>query len=757
MSAEYTFGAFGPNGRANGTLTTSNTSDTYHFSLSSTQNLAIALGGLSNDADVRLFRGSSINGQIEAIAEIARSEKTSNQNELISQTLNPGNYIIEVYRFSGSTNYTLNLSTDNPRNTFDVGTLNGAQTFSGSVNTTNSSDLYRFSLNTTSNLGATLTGLSQDADLIIARDFNRNGAIDSGEEIGRSNRSSNFNEQLNLSSLVAGDYLANVAQFGNSSTHYRLGLTNNAVNNLSSTTDLTGQRSIDLTGQFRTLQAPDIRQTDQRGQAEVVVTNQGPGIANRRVTVNLYASTNQTYDSNDELIGSQTIDLSLARNQSQTYQFLYGNPTNIAPGSYYTLARIDSNNAIAETNEGNNLAIRHVSAPGTDVVLDWNATLLNAIQAEGTAPPLAARNQAIVHAAIYDAVNAIDRQHTSFQVNIGDASLTRGASIVAAAAQAAYQTLVELFPNQRSEFDAQLARSLAEVPDGAAETRGIDIGRFVADQILSARATDGSAQAQAPYTPGNRPGDYQFTHANGTALLPAWGNVRPFAIPNAARFVPDGPPIYGSTAYANELNAVQRLGGSNSTARTNDQTEIAVFWAYDRADTFRPPAQWNQIAEVIALEEGTSIVDNARLFAAINVAQADAGIAAWLTKYTHNQLRPITAIHQANADGNAQTIGDPNWQSFLPTPPFPDYISGHSTFGAAAAGVLSAFFGNNYEFSASSQEISGTYRTFRSFQEAAAENGISRIYGGVHVASANQDGLDTGYAVANYVTRNFFS
>jgi membrane-associated phospholipid phosphatase len=218
--------------------------------------------------------------------------------------------------------------------------------------------------------------------------------------------------------------------------------------------------------------------------------------------------------------------------------------------------------------------------------------------------------------------------------------------------------------------------------------------------------------------------------------------------------VPNGLPVYGSNQYAAELNEVQRLGGLNSTTRTADQAEIALFWGYDRGDTFRPPAQWNQIAETIALSEGTSVLTNARLFAHLNLAQADAGIVAWQTKYTYNQLRPITAVRSADTDGNALTIADPNWQSFLPTPPFPDYISGHATFGAAAAAVLEAYFGRNYAFSATSQEMLGVARSFNSFAAAAAENGVSRVYAGVHIPSANRDGLTTGVRVADYVLAN---
>ncbi|MBW4695401.1 MAG: phosphatase PAP2 family protein [Lyngbya sp. HA4199-MV5] len=750
MPADFTFGSVDRNRSASGVISASNPQDSYALSLSSTQALGISLTGLSADADIRLFRGASVNGNIERTEMIAESLNASFANDFINQALAPGNYIVDVIQGAPNANtaYTLGLSTDNPTNTFNVGTLNSAQSFTGTVNAGNTSDRYRFSLNSTSSLNLTLGGMSSDADLYLGRDSNNNGLIDTGEQIGSSNRAFNLDDAMRQISLSAGNYIAEVRQFSGD-THYRLGIDATPINTLSST--------VDLSGSIRNVITPNIRLASDAGQAQVLVANSGTGIVNGNVRVNFYASTNQTYDSNDELLASQTANLNLGSGQSQLYNFNFGAPTGVAPGSYYLLARIDSSNAVAEFNESNNLAVQHISAPGTDVVLDWNATLLNAIQAVDTAPPIAARHQAMVHTAIFDAVNAIEQRYSSYSPNLSaslNLNATSGASTTAAAAQAAYRVLTQLYPTQRSEFDAQLARSLAEVPDGDAENRGVVVGDRVADVILINRTADGSSGAQDRYTPTGRPGSYQFTRPDSFALLPGWGNVVPFTIPNADRFVPAGPPAFGSAGYASDLNTVQRLGGLTSTARTADQSEVAVFWAYDRNDTFRPPAQWNVIAETVALRQGTSILDNARLFAHLNLAEADAGIVAWDAKYTYNQQRPISAIHGADVDGNAQTIGDPNWQSFLPTPPFPDYISGHSTFGAAAAGVLTGYFGNSYQFGVSSQEIAGTYRSFTSFQQAAAENGISRIYGGIHVPAANTDGLQVGQQVADYVLNN---
>jgi hypothetical protein len=749
MPAELGLGSIIRGDVITGTLSNSNRLDTISFSLSNTQNITLNTNANTN---LRLFRASSINGGLETTEEISRSTQASTSPQFLSQALTPGNYIIGVYQTSGTTAYRLDLSLDNANQIFDINRLSAPQTFNGTVDgTSNRTDLYRFSLDSTTDVDLQLRGMSQDADLRLGADRNRNGVFDAGEEISRSDRYQNFNESISRRGLAAGNYLVEVKQFSGD-THYRLTL--NPTATAVATNALTGRASADLTGDIINVDVPDIRRVNQAGSAQVRVRNDGATSAIGNVRINLYASTNLDIDGNDELISSQTVNLNLAQGQAQTINFQFGAPTGVAPGNYYLLAKIDAANTIAESNERfNNQTAYSVSAPGTDVILDWNATLLNAIQAVDTAPPVAARHAAIVHAAMFDAVNAIERRYTPYAVNV-TTSFAAGANVTAAAAQAAYQVLVDLYPTQRAEFDRQLARSLDEVADGFGEDQGIRVGQFVADRILANRLLDGSAGAQDRYRPGTRPGDYQFTRADNFVALSGFGEVTPFVIDNAGRFVPNDLPTYGGSRYATELNQVQRLGGYNSTARTADQAEIAVFWAYDRSDTFRPPAQWNQIAQTVSMRENLSILDNARLFAHLNLAQADAGIVAWKTKYTYNQLRPLTAVRIADSDGNLDTIGNPNWQSFLPTPPFPDYISGHSTFGAAAAEVLNSYFGENYAFTASSQEILGTYRSFRSFDEAALENGLSRIYGGVHVQAANIDGLIAGESVANYVLRN---
>lgn len=231
--------------------------------------------------------------------------------------------------------------------------------------------------------------------------------------------------------------------------------------------------------------------------------------------------------------------------------------------------------------------------------------------------------------------------------------------------------MVNLYPAQTATFDTQLALSLAEVADGQSENDGVALGQYVADQILAWRSTDGSSNVVS-YTPGSEPGDWQPTPPGFVpGLLPQWPDVTPFAIASGDQFRPGGPPALDSAEYATELNQVKELGSINSTTRTADQTEIARFWA-DGAGTFTPPGHWNQIAELVALAQGNTLSENARLFALLNIAEADAAIVAWDAKYEYDFWRPVTAIRQADTDGNPDTIGDPNWEPLLVTPPFPE-------------------------------------------------------------------------------------
>jgi PAP2 superfamily len=374
-----------------------------------------------------------------------------------------------------------------------------------------------------------------------------------------------------------------------------------------------------------------------------------------------------------------------------------------------------------------------------DVVTDWNTAALDAIRAGRTSPPIASRSLAILHVSIYDAVNGIARTHEPYLVQ---SEVPASASREAAASAAAHDALVNLFPAGASSFDTLHAAILAAIPDGPHKTAGIVWGEFVASQILAARANDGSnAIVQPPG--GSGPGVWVPTPPLFLPyLLPQWGFVAPFAMSSSSQFRPPGPPALDSQQYAADYEEVKELGAAVGSTRTEDQTEIALFWA-DGAGTETPPGHWNSIAQIIGAARGTTLEENARLFALLNIAMADAAICAWDAKYTFDFWRPVTAINFAEPELN--------WMSFIVTPPFPDYVSGHSTFSGAAATVLSRFYGTeDLPFTIGSDFLPGVYRSFPTCLAAAEEAAVSRLYGGIHFRSANEDGLQAGISIGEW-------
>lgn len=383
-----------------------------------------------------------------------------------------------------------------------------------------------------------------------------------------------------------------------------------------------------------------------------------------------------------------------------------------------------------------------------DVVLDWNHAFLSALRNETTAPPLASRNLAMLHTAVFDAVNSVSPAYTPYQFNLGGYSL---ASPEAAALGAAHQISISLYPSQRGAFDPLYSATLERLGPGLAVSSGLELGRSVANGLLSLRAGDGSSTT-TPYIPGTDPGDWRRTPPFfRPPESPHWGFVTPFGLESGSAFRPPGPPALGSETYARDYNLVKELGAANSVTRTAEQTEIARFWS-DFSYTVTPPGHWNQIAAQVAETMGLSLAENARLFALLNIAMADSAIAVWDAKYEFNLWRPVTAIQQGDADGNDLTMGDPGWLPLLSTPSFPEYVSGHSAFSSAAAEVLSTLFGTDeIAFTIGSDALPGVTRSYRSFHEAAEEIGMSRIYGGIHFLSGDLDGLALGEQIGEYI------
>jgi hypothetical protein len=413
---------------------------------------------------------------------------------------------------------------------------------------------------------------------------------------------------------------------------------------------------------------------------------------------------------------------------------------------------------------------------------------------EQLGPARAARAMAIVHIAMFDAVNAFAGKYRGYT------ALPRapvGASMQAAIAQAAHDTLVAMFPSQRPASDEVLADDLASIPTGTAKTEGIRLGKRAAALILARRANDGSQHAEPrvgiEFITSNAPGKWRQDPISQVpiAMGAYWGKVRPFVIPSAVRFRVPPPPAMESEEYAEAYNEVKRLGGDGigtPTDRTGDQTIAANYWAYDGTPSLcAPPRMYNQIVMQIAEQMGSSVLETARLVALVNVAMADAGIAVWESKYYYSFWRPITAIREADegtgptgaGDGNPATSGDPN---FVPlgapasnltgpnfTPPFPAYTSGHAGFGGAVFQVLRRFYGTDrITFTFVSDEYNGVTldndgqvrplipRTFRTLSQAEEENGQSRIYLGIHFGFDKTDGIAQGRRIGNYVVNNAF-
>ena len=426
------------------------------------------------------------------------------------------------------------------------------------------------------------------------------------------------------------------------------------------------------------------------------------------------------------------------------------------------------------------------TATTPDAVLRWHEVMMEACTVDNSlnyisdqgGPTRAARAMAIIQGAVFDAVNSIDERYTRYLIDVDEAP---GSSIDAAVAQTAHDTLVAMYPKQKATFDAKLIEELAKVDSGRAE--GVAVGSQVAAVMLADRANDGSGVSNT-YTPGTGPLDWKPDplHPGQKALTPDWGFVKPFTMNDGSQFRPAPPPDVNSAEYLAAYQEVLRLGGdgvTTPTERTAEQTEIGIFWGYDgQPGLCTPPRLFNQIAHQIAVERGNTLVQNARLFALLNFAQADAGVSAWEAKFFYNFARPVTAIREAALDGNPLTTADPNWSPLgAPadngsgtnfTPPFPAYVSGHATFGGAIFEVLRQFYGTDQiPFTFISDELNGKTvdqfgfprevrpRHFDTLSQAEEENGQSRIYLGIHWSFDKTRGIHEGNQIADFAFENF--
>ena len=390
------------------------------------------------------------------------------------------------------------------------------------------------------------------------------------------------------------------------------------------------------------------------------------------------------------------------------------------------------------------------SAQDAEVIIKWNQLLQATIFAPGQQPPTvgAQRSYAMMHLAMFDAVNATSGRHRSY---VSSEKASRGASAVAAAAQAARDVLVALYPARQAIYDEALASDIAPIPAGLAR-QGVEAGAHAAQEILALRATDGWDTVPPAYVLPLTPGNWQPTP---TAFAPATfthlNNVLPFAFASPTHFLPPPPPTMTSGRYAADLEEVRRLGAVGSTQRTADQTLVARLFASVGTRTGSLNV-WNNVTRDAARAYALDIVATARLFALVNTAYHDALQTSFVSKFIYGLWRPVTAIRRADEDGNAGTLADPGWIPLLATPPYPTYAGNAACLSAASAQVLRRFFGTDlFGFQVFWEGTPGWTRSYTSFSQLADEHARSRIYGGIHFLFDTEASQAVCTELADYV------
>ncbi|MGA7237611.1 MAG: vanadium-dependent haloperoxidase [Bryobacteraceae bacterium] len=391
-------------------------------------------------------------------------------------------------------------------------------------------------------------------------------------------------------------------------------------------------------------------------------------------------------------------------------------------------------------------AVLACSVVAADELSDWNHTMLIAtLTAPVTPAPLSPRVAAIVQAAVFDAVNGIERKYSPIFVPPAGPS---SASIRAAAVQAAYATLVDLFPAQKPAFDQQRTTSLAAITDTQnAVQAGLAWGQSVADQIWAWRSQDGFSNTVAPFVGGTAPGEWRPTPpAMAPGLAPQLATTTPWVLRSPSQFRPAGPPSLTSDQYTADYNELKNMGASTNSGRTADQTLYSTFW-----QAGNPPDYFDPVVISLATKRHFPMVETARLLALVNLGMADAIIGCWDAKYTYSSWRPITAITLGDTDGNSATAPDPSWTPLITTPAFPDYPSAHSCVTGAAGRIMSEAFGEDTSFTVTSNAMPGYPRMFHSFSAASEEVKNARVFGGIHFRTSCVDGEALGIAVAEFV------
>jgi hypothetical protein len=400
------------------------------------------------------------------------------------------------------------------------------------------------------------------------------------------------------------------------------------------------------------------------------------------------------------------------------------------------------------------LATPVAQAQETDVVIEWNRLLQTTIATPGALAPTIffTRPYALLHVAIFDALNAVERRYRGYASEPN----APGARRDVAAAQAAHDVMVAMFPAQRATFDTALAATLARASSGDA-SEGIRAGQAAAASVLQLRADDGWSRVPPAFQPPNVAGFWEPTPpAAAPAAFAHYPEVTGFVVANGRRFLMAPPPTLGDESYARDFNEVKALGAANSTVRTAEQTLIARLWAVIGTTTSQP-AVWNNLIADLARTRGLNGTDTARLYALVNMAVHDGLLTTFNGKYLYGLWRPVTAIRNAGRDGNAATDADPGWASLIGNPPYPTYPGNVACIGAVSARVLERFFGRNdiaFSVTWAAAEGPGTTRRYNGFRELADEGARSRIYGGIHFTFDTLASFGVCTDLADYVFEN---
>ena len=378
-----------------------------------------------------------------------------------------------------------------------------------------------------------------------------------------------------------------------------------------------------------------------------------------------------------------------------------------------------------------------------DVLTDWNEKAVSAGYAARATPGANARNIAMVHIAIFEALNSIEPRYMPYRSRL---PAEPSASREAATAAAAHHILAHVYPDQAKEFDKIFEASLAAIPEGQPKTDGLRVGEQAARAILLERDNDG-ANAPNTYRPYTAAGKYVPTEF---PVMSSWGGVRPFALKSGSQFRPAPPYALTSNQWAKDFNEVKKMGGKSGSARAGEQSEIARFWA------LTGPATTNPVARQVLAAKGLDLLDSARLLALFSIASADAGVAIFDAKYKYNFWRPVTAIRNGDIDGNNLTERDSSWEPFIATPMHPEYPCAHCTFQSTAASVLQTFFGSDAaSFKLTSTTAPGVTRSFGKLSDYVAEVVNARIYDGVHYRTSGEAGAAMGRKIGEYTVQNF--